>query len=100
MRMNEVTLEVCPISNIQTQAVAGKHPLENLYRNRILTTISPDNNTVSNTDIEQEYEWVLKNTDLQYIDLMQMNINAARAIFNTPQKKAELVQKILAYKNK
>lgn len=100
MRMNEVTLEVCPISNIQTQAVKGKHPLENLYRNRILTTISPDNNTVSNTDIEQEYEWVLKNTDLQYIDLMQMNINAARAIFNTPQKKAELVQKILAYKNK
>lgn len=100
MRMNEITLEVCPISNIQTQAVAGKHPLENLYRNRILTTISPDNNTVSNTDIEQEYEWVLKNTDLQYIDLMQMNINAARAIFNTPQKKAELVQKILAYKNK
>jgi len=94
LRNKGVTLEVCPISNIQTQAIDGKHPIEELYRNIIPTTISTDNNTVSNTDIEQEYLWVLENTDLQLLDLAQMNINASRAIFDTPQKKAKLVQEI------
>lgn len=100
LRMEETTLEVCPISNIQTQAVEGEHPLEKLYRNHLNTTISTDNNTVSNTDIEQEYMWILNNTELQYVDLVQMNINAARAIFDSPQKKAYLVQEVLKQKIK
>lgn len=94
LRAKEITLEVCPISNVQTQAVEGKHPLERLYRSGILTTVSTDNNSVSNTNIEQEYEWVLENTGLSCDDLTQMNINAARAIFNTPQRKAELIGEI------
>jgi len=94
LRNEQITLEVCPISNIQTQAVEGEHPIEKLYRNYILTTISTDNNTVSNTNIEEEYLWILKNTKLQYNDLVQMNINAARAIFDTAQKKAKLVSQI------
>lgn len=91
-----ITLEVCPISNIQTQAVAGKHPLEELYRKGALVTISTDNDSVSNTNIEQQYLWVLENTNLTLEDLEKMNINAARAIFNTPQKKAELVSEVKA----
>src|SRR5699024_6689859 len=89
-----ITLEVCPTSNIQTQAVEGEHPIEKLYRSGILTTINTDNDTVSNTNIEQEYEWVLRDTGLTYSDLIQMNINAARAIFNSVQTKASLVSEI------
>lgn len=94
LRNKEIALEVCPISNIQTQAIKGEHPLEKLYRNIICTTINTDNNTVSNTDIEQEYQWVLDNTDLDYKDLAQMNINAARAIFDNVNKKAKFIQEI------
>ena len=94
IRQKGITLEVCPTSNIQTQAVEGKHPLEELYRSGILTTINTDNDTVSNTNIEQEYEWVLRNTRLTYNDLIQMNINAARAIFNSVQTKANLVSQL------
>lgn len=94
IREKGITLEICPTSNIQTQAVEGKHPLEELYRSGILTTINTDNDTVSNTNIEQEYQWVLRNTRLTYNDLIQMNINAARAIFNTVQTKANLVNQI------
>ena len=89
-----ITLEVCPTSNEQTQAVEGKHPLEDLYRQGIKTTISTDNNTVSNIDIEEEYRKVIENTNLTYNDLVQMNINAARAIFDTPEKKAKLVSEL------
>ena len=94
LRKRGVTLEVCPTSNEQTQAVSGKHPLEELYRRGIKTTISTDNDTVSNIDIEEEYRKVLENTNLTYNDLVQMNINAARAIFDTPEKKAKLVSEL------
>ena len=95
LRIKGIPLEVCPISNIQTQAVEGKHPLEELYIDRLNVTISPDNNTVSNTDIEQEYEWVIKNTDLQYRDLGQTNLNGINASFASPQVKAKVKQEIL-----
>jgi len=103
MRMlasQEIPLEICPISNLQTQAVQGKHPIEYLYRRGIGTTISTDNNTVSNTDIFAEYEWVLENTNLNVNDLINMNLTAARNIFAPVQKRVEIIQKINKYKNK
>ena len=90
----EIPLEVCPISNLQTKATGEKHPIEELYKSGLKTTISPDNNTVSNTDIIEEYKWILENTGLDLDDLKQMNINAIRGAFITPQKKAELISKI------
>ena len=100
LRIREIPLEVCPISNLQTQAVEGKHPLEELYRKGLFITISTDNNTVSNTSILDEYDWILRNTDLTYNDLIQMNRNAARFIFASPIKKAEITAKIDGFKNR
>lgn len=94
-----IPLEVCPISNLQTQAVVGKHPIEQLFRNGLLVTISPDNNTVSNTNILEEYEYVLDNTGLSIDDLITMNLNAAMNIFGSLQQKAQLVKRIKAYKD-
>lgn len=96
----EIPLEVCPISNLQTQAIQGKHPVEELYKKGVIVTISPDNDTVSNTNILEEYEWILQNTGLTEKDLIQMNLNAVRFAFTTPVKKAELIAKIQNYKNK
>lgn len=96
----EIPLEVCPISNLQTKATGEKHPIEELYKAGLKTTISPDNNTVSNTDIIEEYKWILENTNLTVEDLEQMNINAIRGAFITPQRKAELIGKIKTNKDK
>ena len=96
----EIPLEVCPISNLQTKATGENHPIEELYKTGLKTTISPDNNTVSNTDIIQEYKWILENTNLTVEDLKQMNINAIRGAFITPQKKAELIAKLTERENK
>lgn len=91
----KITLEICPTSNIQTQAFKVKHPLEEIYNYGISTTINTDNDTVSNTNIEQEYMWVLENTSLTYDDLIKMNIYAAKASFTDPQKKLYLENRIL-----
>lgn len=96
----KIPLEVCPISNMQTQAVTGKHPLEQLYRRGLATTISTDNNTVSNTNILEEYDYVLKNSNLRVEDLINMNETSARNIFGTEEQKQELVSKIEEYRKK
>lgn len=94
----ETTLEVCPISNLQTKATGEKHPIEELYRKGIKVTINPDNDTVSNTNIVEEYKWVLENTNLTVKDIIAMNEYAIRGAFILPTKKEELIAKINEYK--
>lgn len=98
LREQEITLEVCPISNLQTQAVQGKHPIEDIYRAGIRTTISPDNCTVSNTNILEEYEWILQNTGLTISDLEKMNEYAVSCIFGTAEQRKKILN-ILRSKN-
>lgn len=96
----QIPLEVCPISNLQTQAVKGKHPIEELFKKGICITVSTDNNTVSNTNILEEYEYILANTGLKIDDLISMNINAARNIFGSQKQKTDLMKIISEYKDK
>lgn len=95
-----IPLEVCPISELQTQAVKGKVPIEELYRRGVHVTVSPDNDTVSNTNILDEYEYILSHTDLTVDDLAQMNIYAAQNIFAPEKKREEVTSKIEAYRER
>lgn len=99
LKQKQILLEVCPISNLQTQAVAEKdgkkHPIEDLVKAGIPIGLNTDNDTVSNTDIEQEYEWVLANTGLTTANLIQMNLNSIKAAFTTPEKKLAIATKIM-----
>lgn len=90
----EILLEICPTSNIQTKAINELNSIEEIYRKGIKITISTDNDTVSNTNIIGEYKYILENTELTISDLRQMNINAIRGAFISPQKRAELMGKI------
>lgn len=90
----EIPLEVCPISNLQTKAVEEPHPIDKIYKRGIRTTINTDNNTVSNTNILEEYQYVLENTDLTLKDIAQMNVNAIRGAYIPPQEKAGLIAEI------
>lgn len=93
-------LEVCPTSNLQTKATSENHPIEKLYRRGLSVTINPDNNSVSNTNIIEEYKWVLEHTDLTINDLKKMNINAIKGIFGiTKEKKARLIGQVMGKEN-
>lgn len=90
----EILLEVCPTSNMQTKAINELKSIEEIYRKGIKIAINTDNNTVSNTNIIEEYKYILENTELTINDLQQMNINAIRGAFINPQKKAELIGRV------
>ncbi|MBO4293744.1 MAG: adenosine deaminase [Clostridia bacterium] len=92
---NNVVLEVCPISNLQTKATGENHPIEEMYRKQLKVTVNTDNDTVSNTNIINEYEWVLEHTKLDLNDLKQMNINAVRGLFIvSEEEKEQLIEEI------
>lgn len=90
IKENNIVLEICPTSNIQTHAVNGKYPLEEIYKYGIITTINTDNDTVSNTNIEKEYNWVLNNTNLTYADIIKMNTNALNSAFISEKEKEKI----------
>lgn len=88
-----ITLEVCPTSNIQT-CICGdyaSHPIVELYKSGVKTTINTDNMTVSNTTLENEYINLLENTELEYEDLVKMNMNSINAAFITEEEKVVLI---------
>lgn len=100
LKANQIPLEVCPISNLQTKATGEHHPIEEMYRSGINVTISTDNNTVSGTDLFKEYEYIMENTELTVQDILKMNENAIKVAFISSQQKESLIRKIDAFKKK
>lgn len=94
----EIPLEICPISNLQTKATGEHHPIEELYKKGIKVSINPDNDTVSNTNIIEEYKWVLEHTNLTINNIEEMNKNAIRGAFMPPQEKSILISKLNKHK--
>ncbi len=86
----DILLEICLTSNYQTEAIKGKHPLEELYRKGVKISINTDNDTVSNIDINSEYERVLKETNLTINDIIKCNYNSIPYIFATDEIKEKL----------
>lgn len=58
VKENNVLLEMCPTSNVQTKAVDSfeNHPIKPFLQNNIKVSINTDNRTVSNTNLNNEYE--------------------------------------------
>lgn len=91
-----IYLEVCPTSNIQTCIcdTYSTHPIEKLYKMGVKTTINTDNMTVSNTTLDNEYEKLLEETDLEIKDIINMNINSINAAFISNEEKEKLMEEI------
>lgn len=78
-----VTLEVCPISNLQTKTVDDirNHPIRRLFDLGVRVTVNTDNMTVSNTTLQKE-KLLLKET-LGFTDkeFEVMEVYAKKAAF-------------------
>ena len=91
---NNITLEVCPTSNIQTCICSDyeSHPIFKLYDYGIKTTINTDNMTVSNTTLENEYNRLIETGKMSINDIIAMNLNSIDAAFIDDNEKAKLKQ--------
>ncbi|MGE5111024.1 MAG: adenosine deaminase [Acidobacteriaceae bacterium] len=83
LREQQIHLEVCPSSNLQTNVyseMAG-HALDDLYRAGLSVGISTDARTITDVTLEQEYEKMRQVFGWTDQELLQCNLNALRAAF-------------------
>jgi len=80
---NGVGIECCPISNLQTKAVCGgirNHPLPQFLREGLLVSVNTDNRSVSNTNLEKEFE-LLTEVGIGETEQRQLMLNAIEMSF-------------------
>lgn len=89
----DVTLEVCPTSNIQTKAynTYEEHPFRDLMDLGIRVTLNTDNMTVSNTTLNKEYLIMKETFGLNKTDFLQLYKNSISASFLNPKEKNKLL---------
>lgn len=96
IKEKDVLLEVCPTSNVQTNAVSdyASHPIPKLYKNQIPVCINTDDPTISNLSLTEEYLKLFEQFHFEITDYQKMNINALNHAFLNSEEKQSLLQKL------
>jgi adenosine deaminase len=83
LRQNQIHLEACPTSNVQTNCydTYADHPIDRLYRAGISVGVNTDARTISNITLTQEYEKLHHAFGWQAKDFFHCNRNALQAAF-------------------
>lgn len=90
---HDITLEMCPTSNLQTGAISGlgQHPLWAYQQVGIRVTINTDDPSVSSTTLTDEYMVALRGIGIPLRAIRQMVLTAAQAAFLPEPERQRLV---------
>ena len=97
VREKGIGIEMCPISNLQTKAVADttEYPLREFLDAGVPVTINTDNRTVSNTSMTKELEFVQKVYGIKDEEILLLMRNAVKTAFIEEEKKQQLFGKLM-----
>ena len=86
LRERDVTLDLCPTSNVQAGIVPdlASHPLAELHRAGVSVTISTDDRTVSATTLTEELSRTARALRLTPSELAAIAVNGFRRAFGPP----------------
>ncbi len=98
LRENSIALEQCITSNHQTGSWIDeqRHPMGELYRNRVPVTINSDDPFIQNTDLTDDYIKAVKYFGFGVDDLLKMNMTALETSFLPETQKMKLAQEYMA----
>jgi adenosine deaminase len=102
VRDREIALEVCPTSNLQTNAFSrfgndmADHPFDLLYQLGFRVTVSTDNRLMSGTTLSRELAVLTEEFGYSVDDILDFQLNAAEAAFLPADERAQLVAQISA----
>lgn len=93
---NQTTIEMCLTSNLQTGAAQtlDDFPYQELLEAGAKITINTDNRTVSNTNLNKEYQLFVKQFKTSQEEFYQFNHNAIEASFASAKEQAELLGRL------
>lgn len=97
LKDNNILLEVCPTSNVQTNAIDkyNNHPILDFYLKGLKVCINTDNKTVSNVTLNEEYYKLHNTFGFTIEDFNAMNLMAIDGAFLSEEEKEDLKNKIL-----
>ena len=83
VKSTNVTLEMCPTSNLHTKAVdkACNYPFFKFYKEGLSVTLNTDNRTVSNVDLTNEVSLIKDNFNMSDEDYKNIYLNTVNATF-------------------
>ncbi len=86
VRDQDVTLDMCPTSNVQAGIVGSiaEHPLARLHRAGVSVTLSTDELTVSGTRLSDEYARAAAEMNLAPGEMAEIAVNGFRRAFSAP----------------
>lgn len=96
LKEQDIHLEVCPSSNVQTgifESIAD-HNIDRIYRRGNSLSVNTDGRTISNVSLEEEYTSLHKYFDWQKEHFMKCNLYALDAAFCDEETKVEIRNKI------
>lgn len=91
-RKKHIGVEMCPISNYQTKALAPEiiYPIREFAKSGVLVTINTDNRLVSNTSIAREMSFLNEKFGITEEELKQYQLNSVEVAFCDDAVKHEL----------
>lgn len=92
VKQDQIPLEMCPTSNLQTQGVRSlsEHPIIYFLRDGVQATLNTDNMTVSGITLESESICLSKHLGAKEEDMWLLYKNALEASFATEEDKVYL----------
>ena len=99
IKNKNITLEMCITSNLKCNVVPSfkEHPIKKLYDYGIKVTVNTDDMAILKTNIDKEYEILIKELGFTYNDLIKMNMNSIEASFMKEEEKKFYLEKLKKY---
>ena len=98
LRSEQIHLEVCPTSNVQTDICEthADHPIGALLSEGLSIGVNTDCRTISDITLSQEYERLNRTFGWTEEDFLRCNLNALASAFISDEEKWPLRERLLA----
>lgn len=97
---NQIPLEMCPKSNVDTNAVASykDHPIKQYLESGLRVTLNTDDRTVSNLNLVDEYINLVNILGFNEAQILQVIKNGISSAFCSENLKNKLLKEVSVYK--
>jgi len=92
-----ITIEMCPISNLKTRVVSSlkKHPMRTFVEKGLEVTVSTDDPSMFNSDMNNEYLQLHRCLNFTVPELFRLSLNAVDSSFLPEKRKIEMRESFL-----
>ena len=97
LKENNIHLEICPTSNVQTNTVESLevHPVDQLYKSGVSLSINTDARTISNTSLQREYTLLKDHFNWESNHFIHCNLQAVQHAFLPEEEKKDLMNRLV-----